>query len=358
MKQMLMVFLLLFLLQGQATALLPEELVQAGDPELADLVQQTELSLPELLRQGIAQLWQEVAPRIGQMLRESLAGMVRILAVVMLCSLAEGAYSAAREGGGKSYIRLTGGLVITRLTIGEIGSFIALGTETIQQMNGFSKLLLPSLTAAAMAAGEVTSAAARQVGTVFFLDLLLTAAERLLLPLLQLYLGALTAGVLLEGGSLKSVAAGIKKAVTWLLSALLVVFLTYMTLSSGISGSADAMAVKATKLVMGGMLPVVGSIISDASETVLVGAGMLRNSIGLFGMLCVIGICLLPFLRLGIQYLLYKCAAFAALTAGESPLVTLIEGYSGAFALLLGLTGSCALLLFISTVSAVSAVGI
>ena len=85
---------------------------------------------------------------------------------------------------------------------------------------------------------------------------------------------------------------------------------------------------------------------------------MLRNSIGLFGMLSVAGLCLAPFLRLAVQYLFYKCAAFAAMTAGGSPLLKLIEGYSGAFGLLLGVTGTCALLLFISLISAVSAVSL
>ena len=357
MKKLLVTLLLLFLLPGEAAAALPEKLVQAGDEELAALAEQ-DLSLPQLLGQGMSRIWHKISSQLDGIFRTCLGSMVRLLTVVLLCGLLEGAFSAAKEEKGSFYIRLTGILLLARLTVGEMDTFIALGVDTVEQMSSFSKLLLPSLAAAATAAGEVTSAAARQVGTVFFLDLLLTAVQRLLLPLLHLYLGALTAGALLEGSSLKSLAAGIRKIVTWLLSALITVFFAYMTLTSGISGSADAMAVKATKLLMGGMLPVVGSIVSDASETVLVGASLLRNSIGVFGMLSVIGLCLLPFLRLGAQYLLYKCAAFAAMTAGENALVRLIDGYSGAFGLLLGVTGTCALLLFISLVSAVSAVAV
>jgi stage III sporulation protein AE len=103
-------------------------------------------------------------------------------------------------------------------------------------------------------------------------------------------------------------------------------------------------------------VPVVGSIIAEASETVLAGAGLLRSTIGIFGTLSVLAICAYPFLQLGIQYLLYKLTAFLALTVGPPGLSGLINGLGSAFGLVLGMTGACALLLLVSVLSSVAAV--
>ena len=50
------------------------------------------------------------------------------------------------------------------------------------------------------------------------------------------------------------------------------------------------MALKTAKLAVSGAVPVVGGVISDATETMLSGAALLRGSIGIFGMLCVAAI--------------------------------------------------------------------
>jgi len=113
-------------------------------------------------------------------------------------------------------------------------------------------------------------------------------------------------------------------------------------------------AVRVTKTVISGVVPVVGGIISEASETLLVGAGVLKNTVGILGMLAILAVCAYPFLQLGIQYLLYKAAAFSAEIVGTKELCKLINGLGGAFGLMLGMTGACALLLLVSVLAAVS----
>ena len=111
---------------------------------------------------------------------------------------------------------------------------------------------------------------------------------------------------------------------------------------------------KAAKFTVSNMVPVVGSILSDAAETVLAGASILRSSIGVFGMLAVLGICVYPFLHLGAHYLTYKATAALSATVADSRVSGLIEALGTAFGQVLGMTASCALLLLISMVSAIS----
>ena len=71
----------------------------------------------------------------------------------------------------------------------------------------------------------------------------------------------------------------------------------------------------------------------------------------------VLGICLAPFLQLGVHYLAYKFTAALSAAGSGGRIAGLIDQIGGAFGLVLGMTGSCALLLLISMVSAVTAAG-
>ena len=71
------------------------------------------------------------------------------------------------------------------------------------------------------------------------------------------------------------------------------------------------------------------------------------------GLLGVLAACLGPFVRLGVQYLLYKLTAFLAGMTAAPELAKLIDALGSVFGLMLGMTGSCALLLLISISSAI-----
>ena len=183
-----------------------------------------------------------------------------------------------------------------------------------------------------------------------------SAIDRLLVPLLYAYVAACCAQAALGNEGLKKLSALIKGAITFLLTGGLLVFVGYLTASGAIAGSADAAAVKAAKLAISRAVPVVGGILSDAAETVLAGAGVLRGTVGVVGTLVVLAICIVPFLQLAFHYLTYKGAAVLTGTVADSGLSRLMDEIGGAFGLILGMTGSCALILLFSIVSAVSAV--
>jgi stage III sporulation protein AE len=134
------------------------------------------------------------------------------------------------------------------------------------------------------------------------------------------------------------------------LKLLILAFTAYLSLTGVIRGSADSAAVKAAKLAISSAVPVVGSMIADASETLLVSAGLLRSGIGVFGLLGVLAISIGPFLETGISYLMLKLTAAAASVTGEKRLSGLISAMAGAMGLITAVTGVCTLLIMIGCV--------
>ena len=305
------------------------------------------------LEQGLQAILDTGSGQISGVVRKALRSGVLLLVVVLLCSLAEGMYAIG--GNTVDVVSIVGAMAIAAVAITDANSLIGMGREALEQMETFSKLLLPAVTAAVAASGSPGQAAARQLATMLFSDVLITLITSLLLPLLYLYMAACIAYTAIGNEGLKRMAVTIKWVVTSVLSAVLILFVGYLTVSGAIAGTADAAAVKAAKFTMSSMVPVVGGILSDAAETVLASAGILKNAVGVFGMLVILGMCVVPFLQLGIHYLAYKFTAALSATVSGGRVSGLIDQIGGAFGLVLGMTGACALLLLVSMVSAITA---
>lgn len=335
---------------------LPEALEEALPEAAEEMLREADISGVSGLASGLSAILDQMGREVGDVLRQRVRGAALVLLAVVLCGAVDGFYQGVDGGKVTVFLPMAGALSVTLLTAGSLDSLMGLGARTIEELSGFSKVLLPVLAAATAASGAVTSASVQQVGTVFLADLLITLIDRLLMPLVYLYAGALASSAMLPENRLGALAEALKKVITWILTTVLLAFTVYLSVVRVVSGSADAAALKVAKAAISGVIPVVGSIISEASETVLAGAGMLKNTIGVFGMLGILAACAHPFLQLGIQYLLYKLTAFLAATVGAPGLCRLIDGLGGAFGLVLGMTGSCAFLLLISVLSSVAAV--
>ena len=302
---------------------------------------------------GLAQLGEQAERQMPRLLRSGLRSALRILVVALLCALAEG----TRAGGsreGVDVVVMAGALAITAVSVGDMETMLGLGRQTIDRMQGFSQALLPAMAAITAALGAPAGAAVRQTATVLFSNLLLALIDSLLVPLVYAYVAACTAHAAVGNPGLKKVAEILKWVVTTALTAMLLLFVTYLTVSGAIAGSSDAAALKAAKMAISNAVPVVGRILSDAAEAILGGAGILKNTVGIFGMVVVLGMCITPFLQLGVHYLTYKLMGALTAVLADSRLAQLIDGISTAFGLILGMTGSCALLLLVSVVSGVA----
>lgn len=334
----------------------PETVTEAVPPEAAALLPELGDAPEETLWQGLHTLWSEAVTYVQTALRQRVSGAAVLLGVVLLCSMGESFFAAAESPGVPRYVSMAGAMAITLTAAGDFQQMMGLGVETLEELDVFAKALLPTLAAAVAAGGGAVTAGVRQVATVFFTNLLLTVIRRLLLPLLYGCIVAAAAEAMIPGHSLKKIGVGIRRGVTWALTATMLLFTGFLSLTGAASSAADALTLQMTRSAISAAVPVVGAILSDATGTVLAGAGMLKSAIGVFGMLAVLAICLAPFLTMAVQYLLYKLAAFLAGAVTEGPLGELIDALGSAFGLMLGMTGSCALLLLISILSSVSVV--
>lgn len=326
------------------------ELQKAGDAYLGEVDLGADMKVDSLLEK-IAQTGKQSAQNV---MKHALHSCLILLTIVMLFGLAEGIGHGT--GSGFPVLPVAAALAITAVAVGDMFALVGMGKESMENMQTFSKVLLPSVAAATAASGAPGAAIAKQMATVLFSDFLITLINRLLLPLTFAYIAASVAYAAIGNEGLKRIGGFLKWMVHTMLGASLLAFIGYLNISGAIAGSTDATTVKAAKFTVSNMVPVVGGILADAAETVLAGASMLRSAIGVFGMLVVLAMCLMPFLHLGAHYLAYKGTSALAATVADSRTAGLIDAIGSAFGLVLAMTASCAMLLMISMVSAISMV--
>lgn len=359
MRKIWIIFLLLWCMAPAYGAEIPEEITDAMPDSAKELLGDTDkvenfISLGD----GLSGLWERTCKLLAVTVQDSLGGVVLIMSAILLCSLAEDCFGAAGGGRMLDPVPLVGTMVILLAVGSNMKSLMGLGEQTIEELDIFSKALLPTLSAAAAAGGCAVSASVRQVATVFFSDLLISLIRSLLLPLVWVFVALSAADAILPAGRLGGIAQGLHKAATWLLSGSLLLFTGYLSLSGAFASSADSLTLRMARSAIGTAIPVVGGIISDAADTILAGAGVLRQSVGIVGTLTILATCILPFLKLGVQYLLLKLSAFFAAAVAPEPLVKLLHALSSAFGLVLGMTGATAAMLLISVASSVKVVSL
>lgn len=277
-------------------------------------------------------------------LREAMRTAAMLLAAALICRLVR----QVGETGGQ-IAAMTGALAITAIFTTGMRSMIGLADTMLADMETYAKLLLPVMCSAAAASGAVTGAGALYMGSSLFFSLLISLIRTLLIPLIYAFIGLAAAECALPDGRL----SGLRQLTGWCVRAalkgMMYVFTAYLSLTGLLSGSSDEAAVEAAKSTLSAAIPVVGAIVSDASEAVLQSARLLRTTAGTFGILAVLAMALVPFAKIGVCFLTMKLTTAVAELTAEKQHAGLLSSLTESMGILLGIVGSAALMLVFST---------
>lgn len=304
------------------------------------------------LSAGLQELIRDALNSLRPDLREVVHIGVGVLSAVLLVSILETVSSS-----GNHMTEMIGIVVIAILLLSSTESMIRLAAATVEDIYDYGKLLLPVMTTALAAQGGLTSSGVLYAGTAFFSTILQSALDSFLIPGVFLYLAFCIGSTVTGEQILKRMGDLLKQLLGWTLKMVTIIFTTYLSLTHAVSGTTDAAALKAAKVSMSSFIPVVGGILSDASEAVLVSAGLMKNAAGVYGILAVLAVFLHPFLKIGLHYLILKLTGGVASVFGTSRMTAIIDAFGSAMALLLAMTAASCIMVLISTVCFMKGVG-
>ncbi len=337
MKKLLIILFLLFLLpiSVNATEYTPPTVPPDAEQYMPQETNQFGEGLMYVLKAAI----QDIFPEISNVSKQ--CGIVLIFTIIL------SVFNVAIDH--RWHIIQLGGVLCVGITlIGSSKILIQLGLDTSATIADYSALLLPVITSALAAQGGVSTSAALYTGTIIFTTVIMKIIVKIIAPLIYAFIAVSLAGNAFGEKNILKIKDTITGIITWFLKTSLYIFTGYITITGVLSGTIDASTLKAAKLTISGTVPVIGGILADASESVLLSAGIMKNSAGIYGILAIFAICIGPFLKIAIQYCFLKFTSFLSGVIASDNFNSIIADFSTAMGFVLAMTGTVCLMQLIS----------
>ena len=209
---------------------------------------------------------------------------VSIFTVILIYSFL-GVVSETSDSTVKRIFSLICVLSCTAVIVVNISDVIAYSEKTLEQGKVFISSFIPAFAGVISMSGRVTSATVLNSFIMGSIQLFMQLATGVILPLGTCMMGVTLAGSVDEELKLSGFCEVIKRIVIWFLGIMMTIFVAMLGLQTFITSSADSIGLKATKFTVSSAVPFIGGSISDALSVMLGGVGMIKNNLGVFGVI-------------------------------------------------------------------------
>lgn len=272
-----------------------------------------------------------------------------LAAVVLLCAMLSGLEEAAeRPSLRQTYHTVTvlaaGGLLLSPIT-----ALMVQVQQAAQSAGVFMLSFVPVYAGILSAGGSAAAALSYQTTLLAAAELLVQLCRTALLPVLSVSLTMGCTGAVADGFCLESFSAALHKAVLWVLSLLATVFSGVLSVQQMVAAAGDTLGRRAMKFSISSFVPVVGGALSEAYTTVLGCAGLLRSTVGCFGVVATVLTVLPPLVACLAWSICLQLAGSAAALFRLVALEKLCRTVVGSVRVLIAVLAVFALLMIVST---------
>lgn len=246
-------------------------------------------------------------------------------------------------------------LLISALLVRSFSSLAEIVSGTCSAMNDFMKVLLPSyIGTVVLGAGTVTAVGFYEI-TVFAINLLQIFIIRLVLPAINFYLILLILNQMAKEDYFSRLAGLVETVVGWMTKTLLGLVIGLQTVQCLMAPAIDSLKNSSVHR-LARAIPGVGTVLDTAAETVAGSALVIKNAVGIAGIVVLAAICLTPLLKLAACIFVFHFLCAVIQPVSEKRMVEGIESISrGAVLLLRVLAASVSV--FVISLAMITAAG-
>ena len=238
-------------------------------------------------------------------------------------------------------------ILILTIILKDLISIITITNNTIYNLIGFCNSLFPILTTLMVMSGKIVSFTTLEPILLFLITIIANIIGNIIVPAIMVITIFSVTSNISDMIQLNKISRFIKSSIIWFLGILLTLFVGILTIEGSLSSSVDVVAGKTTKAAVSNLVPIVGKVLGDATETVLGATNLLKNAIGVVGVIIIISICIIPVIKLAILSITYSLLSNVCSIVADRKIVQVLSEFSGSFKLLLAILCSVATLLII-----------
>lgn len=313
----------------------------------------TDIDIHELLNNAIKgevdtnQLLKNIFPLLGTEIKEALKVMGSILIIVLIHSVLK---SISDNLNNKSVAQITyyvQYILIATVIMTNFSSIITLSKEAVGNMISFIQLLFPLLMTLMLASGSVVSVNLVQPIILFIINLISNIFQSIIIPIILVGTALAIVSKISDRIQIDKLSKFLKSSSVWVIGILLTIFVGVLSIEGTLGSSVDGITAKTAKAAVSSFIPVVGKVLGDAVDTVIGCSAILKNAIGIVGVIVVIAICITPILKLAIITIIYHLTAALCEPIADSKIVSLITQMADTFKILLAILCSISVMLII-----------
>lgn len=295
-----------------------------------------------------ANIFGTLVDNIKNAAKAPLKAIAAIVGILLACALLETLKNSFAESSMRNVFNVVTALCVASVILVPITACISDCAQTIKQSSDFMTAFLPVYSALITASGHPASAVATQSLLLVSSELLSQIVSTTFIPMLDIYLGFCVVGAVSPSINISGIAGFIKSAVSWALGLCLTIYSGILTVQGIIASAADNVTMKTAKFVVDGAIPVIGGAISDAMNTVISCAGLLKTSVGAYAIVVFIFAFLPPILECVMWLLAADISIAAAEILGVSNMQGMLKAIKEALKLIIAFVIASALALIIS----------
>jgi stage III sporulation protein AE len=296
----------------------------------------------------------DVCQGVLSSIRQAVNFPVELTLTLVVCILISGIMQAFSEVSKFSRVySIVSVLVCIRLLVQPIMELVDQLKEVMLASAMYMDSYVPILSGIMVSTGQVSTSASYGAITYVCCQLWVQCANKLILPLVTLTLGIVCISGICKEIDLSALVKGIQQCVRWIMVVSMFVFSGVVTVQGAVGTSSDRVTSKAVKFVVSNGVPIVGSAVSDACETVRASLELLQSSVGLLGIVVVLVDVLPPVVSIAVMRAVVVLGETLADTLGVSEVKTLLSGVSSVLSVVLS-CGVCFGVTFIVSIGAMA----
>ena len=224
---------------------------------------------------------------------------------------------------------------------------INLVKNTANDLVGFVNSLVPLLLTLMIYTGSITTSSIIEPIIIFSINIIGNIINDILVPTMLIVVIFSVISKISERVQIEKLSKFLKSGIIWFLGVALTVFVGVVSLEGTLSSSVDGITAKTAKAAVSTMIPVVGKVLGDVVDSVLGCGVILKNAVGIVGIIIVIGICIMPIIKIATLSITYSLASAIIQPIADSKISKLLEEMSGVFKVLLAILCSLSVMLII-----------
>ena len=293
--------------------------------------------------------FQKILNLLGGELVDGLTVLGSILAIVIIHSILKSVSESLENDTISKLIYYVQYILIVTIVMMNFSDIVQVVKDTCNNLICFMNILIPLLISLMIYTGSIATSGILEPIILFLINFIGNIIQTVIIPIVLIFTSLIVISKISDNVQIDKLSKFLKSGVVWFFGIILTIFVGVISLEGTLSSSVDGITSKTTKAVVSSAIPVVGKILGDAVDTVL-GAGiLLKNAIGLIGVIVVIGICIIPILKLGILTIAYKLLSAICEPIADKNITSLLDQIGDVYKIFLAILCSISVMLIVGT---------